>query len=664
MFVVNYGGKQGQAYNLAISDDRVVIRSKDKTDLLEQRPFEITPLSIKARMSLQALDLELRLNMAGVEIWRTKQQQNAQVIRDNVRTVLKAEPCIEFAGRVLVDITSEKPVIYTENFFIKFVDNISTARCLEVLQYYGLTVKRKLEYANNAFYASAPSGTGLAIFDLGQKLLAEPDVELCHPELIRETRKRDFFSQQWHLGPTMINGVSIDAHANVQSAWELSQGEGVTIAVIDDGVDIDHEEFNIDGKIVAPRDVTQRSDNPRPSDGNNHGTACAGVACAAGLHGASGVAPKAALMPIRLVSELGSQAEADAFVWATQNGADVIACSWGPPDGDWYNPNDPLHQQYVPLPDATRLAIDFAAKRGRDGKGCIIVFAAGNGNESVSNDGYASYSQVITVAASNDRGVKSSYSDYGPEVWCCFPSNDTTDALTNGIWTTDRTGHLGYNPGLENRGDPLGNYTNNFGGTSSACPGVAGVIALMLSVNSQLSQAEIREILKNTADKIDQENGRYDASGHSDWYGYGRVNARRAVEQAIALVPVEQASSFHEVKPRLALQDHTTTMVSVPIDVRLPISSITITVDIKHTNIGDLLITLHPPSSLGLEPIVLHDRQGGSQNDLLVSYTHASIPALAALLGKPSHGDWQFEINDNKQRHKGSVRSISIELGH
>ncbi|NIM27448.1 MAG: S8 family serine peptidase, partial [Gammaproteobacteria bacterium] len=121
---------------------------------------------------------------------------------------------------------------------------------------------------------------------------------------------------------------------------------------IDDGVDTEHEEFTGAGKIVAPRDVTRGQGDARPGPGDRHGTPCAGVACANGAHGASGVAPKARLMPIRLVSSLGSQAEADAFVWAADHGADVISCSWGPMDGDWWNPNDPLHDEVVPIPDS------------------------------------------------------------------------------------------------------------------------------------------------------------------------------------------------------------------------------------------------------------------------------------------------------------------------
>ena len=129
--------------------------------------------------------------------------------------------------------------------------------------------------------------------------------------------------------------------------------------------------------------------------------------------GASGVAPRAKLMPIRLASGLGSQQEANAFRWAADNGADVISCSWGPADGRWFDPNDPRHQSVFRLPASTRLAIDYATTNGRGGKGCVILFAAGNGNESVDNDGYASYEGVIAVAACNDRGKRSVYSDFG-----------------------------------------------------------------------------------------------------------------------------------------------------------------------------------------------------------------------------------------------------------
>jgi len=112
----------------------------------------------------------------------------------------------------------------------------------------------------------------------------------------------------------------------------------------------------------------------------------------------------------------------------------VISCSWGLPDGRWWEPSDPVHNQVVLLPDSTRLAIDYAI---RNGKGCVTLFAAGNGNESVDN---ASYEKVIAVAACNNRGARAAYSDYSKAIWCAFPSSNGYPSLTPGILTTDRSG--------------------------------------------------------------------------------------------------------------------------------------------------------------------------------------------------------------------------------
>jgi subtilisin family serine protease len=257
------------------------------------------------------------------------------------------------------------------------------------------------------------------------------------------------------------------------------------------------------------------------------------VACANGKLGASGVAPQARLMPIRNATALGSIEEAKAFAWAADHGADVISCSWGPRDGDPTDSTDPLHKQVTPLPDSTRLAIEHAVQKGRRGKGCVIVWAAGNGNESVDNDHYAANPHVIAVAACNDRGKRSMYSDFGQAVWCCFPSSDKgpPKPLTPGIWTTDRGGQEGYNPHFGG-GDADHKYTDSFGGTSSSCPGVAGVAALMLSMNASLTWQEVKERIKKSCDRIDKKNGEYDGERHSPMYGYGRVNAKKAVKLA------------------------------------------------------------------------------------------------------------------------------------
>ncbi len=251
MVTVRYGGKNGGEYQLAISEEHIVVRTQSHSALMGETPFEVAPVSPEARSILNQFDLQTRFGAAGVEILRAKDLSQGAALRDRARAILNEEPEIEFAGRVLVDPESMEPVIYTENLFVKFDDEEDASVCQEVLQRYGLTIKRQLEYARNAYFVTTPTGTGLEVFDIASRLLNEESVELCHPELVRELRHRRVFPQQWHLNQTTINGAIVDAHANVEAAWELSDGTGTIIAIIDDGVDTDHEEFRTSGKIDA-----------------------------------------------------------------------------------------------------------------------------------------------------------------------------------------------------------------------------------------------------------------------------------------------------------------------------------------------------------------------------------------------------------------------------
>jgi subtilisin family serine protease len=522
MLSCRFGGGSGFRLELEDNEDLVVVRS-----VRRGARHDVSPLSSPSRTAQDRLTPLFGFPEAGVGVY-------ASPVGDapTIAVVLSEDPEVEFAGRGLRD-QFGAPVVYTENVFVKFRDDLTPARCEGLLTEAGLTVKRLLGAAPNAYFAGAPAGVGREVFPLAERLLDSDEVELCHPELVREVSRRQMFPQQWHLGPAVIRGVDVVEHANVVEAWADSRGEGVVVCVIDDGLDVAHTEFGSPGKLVAPRSVSRpRGDDPRPGDGDNHGTACAGVACADGVDKASGVAPGARLMPVRLVSGLGSQDEADAFVWAVDHGADVISCSWGPADGRWWDPTDPTHNQVVPLPDNTRLAIEYAIEHGRGGKGCVITWAAGNGAESVDNDGYASYAKVIAVAACNDLGRQSRYSDHGAALWCSFPSSNGSPSRTPGIWTTDRHGREGYNAGDESLGDAAGDYTNSFGGTSSAAPGVAGVAALILSTNPDLRWDEVKDLLRESADRIDDNATEYDENGHSNRYGYGRVNAAAAVRLA------------------------------------------------------------------------------------------------------------------------------------
>ncbi|MBL8897408.1 MAG: S8 family serine peptidase [Planctomycetes bacterium] len=657
---VHFGRRDEQAFELRLDPELIAVRTRSGRSLSRDSGAVPTPID----RELADGQLVVEYPEANVEVYRVPVGKGRRSL-DERKRALRASPDVRFAGGVLVDDTTREPVLYTENLFVKFVETLDPEECVALLREAGLTVKRTLHYAVNAYFVEAPEGTGQEVFALAEQLLGRAEVEYCHPELVRPRARKAIFAPQWHLQKTTVNGVAIDAHANVAAAHEKSRGTGIVIAVIDDGVDIDHPEFAGTSKIVAPRDATRGTEDPRPkSSRDNHGTACAGVAVANGVLGASGVAPDAKLLPIRLASNLGSQEEADAFAWAVDHGADVISCSWGPADGDWWDPQQPRARAF--LPASTKLAIDYAVTKGRGGKGCVVLFAAGNGNESVDLDGYASYERVIAVGACNDRGRRSVYSDFGKALWCAFPSSDFDwpeqghpAPLSTGIWTTDRRGNAGYNRGTSAGGDLAGHFANNFGGTSSACPGAAGVAALVLAVNPELRWDEVKQLLKRSCDRIDPQGGAYGADGHSTRYGYGRLNARIAVDLA---QPQPQSSLRVSRRFDEPLPDLQTREFSLEVQESEALESLAVELDLKHSYVGDLVITLVPPAASGAAAIVLQSRRGGAQRDLRTTYETSNLPALASLAGKSPRGTWVLRIQDAAALDAGTLTSFGLVL--
>lgn len=656
---VYYGTRNEPSFNLEPSQDLIAVRTHSRRSVLDRGP-------VPDPASAELVDGELVAEFpdAGVEVYRIN--PGARSVDDR-KMALRAADDVRFAGEVLIQPATGMPILYTENLYVRFKPDVDSDDCEQILRDAGLMVKQILDFATNAYFAEAPEGTGQQVFAIAEQLLQRPEVVYCHPELIQPRVRKQIFPQQWHLKATTINGNSVNAHVNVEEAHQITLGNLATIAVIDDGVDINHPEFARAGKIIAPRDVTLQSDDPRPkSAADKHGHACAGVACAAGVDGASGVAPEAKLIPIRLASGLGSIAESNAFKHAADHGADVISCSWGPADGLWYQPNDPTHNHVEPLPASTRDALTYATTQGRGGKGCVVLFAAGNGRESVDNDGYASSPLVIAVAACSDTSRRSVYSDFGKAVWCCFPSSDfgyapfqQPDPLTPGIWTTDRPGTSGYNTGNAASGDLAGNYTNSFGGTSSACPGAAGIAALVISANPSLTVADVRDILKRSCVKIDQQNGQYDASGHSPFYGYGRLDAGAAVR--LAKAKQGRLSVFRKLV-NTPIPDLGRIEESVDVGETAKIDAMIVAVRLQHTYTGDLVVTLVPPTGRGLPEVVLHNRAGGRTKDIDRQYNATTTPGLAAYVGKACNGTWKLRVEDKAAADSGTLVQFELQL--
>ena len=208
-------------------------------------------------------------------------------------------------------------------------------------------------------------------------------------------------------------------------------------------------------------------------------------------------------------------------------------------------------------------------------------------------------------------------------------------------------------------------FTSDFGGTSSATPTVAGVAALVLSRNPALSAAEVKTLLERTADKTGfdfvsetpvNESGQFD-DGFSLWFGHGKVNAHKAV---LAALPAESSRTVRGTNSvPLAIPDRDSA-VSNTIEFTDPgnIVNLRVTIDIRHTYIGNLRVELVSPAG---RSVTLHNHDGGSSDDLRKTYSTATIPALKAFLGTPLAGRWQLRVTDSWALDTGTLTSWRLD---
>ncbi|UCD29362.1 MAG: S8 family serine peptidase, partial [Planctomycetota bacterium] len=310
------------------------------------------------------------------------------------------------------------------------------------------------------------------------------------------------FAEQWHLDNTGQMSGTPDADINAPEAWEITTGDpNIIVAVLDTGVDTKHPDLV--NNLVPGYDFYD--DDPSPAPTNNfHGTACAGLVAAQGNNGIgiTGVTWNCKIMPIRTSTGTYTTADvaAKAFRWAANNGADVITCSFGSTD--------------EPILNSAIVDVTKPGGIGRNGKGCVVLAAAGNGNGPL--DYPARHPDVIAVGATNNKDQRWSYSNYGPELDIVAPGGGLPkDGFP--VWTTDITGSAGYRQG---------DYTP-FGGTSSACPVAAGMTALILSIEPELTHDEVHHFLKCSAKDLGD-------PGRDDYYGWGRIDARAALDMVLA----------------------------------------------------------------------------------------------------------------------------------
>lgn len=436
---------------------------------------------------------------------------------------------IETGTHVYVAEGDSRPLVPTGEIYIIFEPQTDEEEQLLVLDEFKLElVERRGEeriIAKVTKNSPNPIKAAEALQKVSLVSHAEPDVDTYLDEYVRLPAD-GLLKHQWSFdNPGKVVDLNYPmktgADAKVIDAWNRLGNLGssnIKIAVIDNGFDYTHPDLK--DKIHKPFNVWTGRQEMKEDRNFTHGTPCASIAIAA-ANGAGmvGVAPKAKFMPLQGTSYSLRATEA-MFDYCIDNGADVISCSWGTTDARY---------SLSPLKED---ALKKAATKGRNGKGCVVLFAAGNEGKDYVNF-YGAHPDMICVGASDSKDRYSNYSNRGRELTVVAPSNgDWPVIAARSHWDLGTTirgeGQFRWWADGKSRGDRY----KHFGGTSAATPLVAGICGLMLSANPNLTAKEVKSILQSTADKIGSPLD-YDSRGHSLKYGYGRVNADKAVAEAL-----------------------------------------------------------------------------------------------------------------------------------
>lgn len=384
------------------------------------------------------------------------------------------------------------------------------------------TIGNSLEVAN-AFYETGLFASSSPNFISIRDEEATPTTQTIVNGPVNGCVNDQYFGQQWNLdntGQLVSNNPNIlatpDIDINACEAWNISTGDSnITIAVLDSGVQLNHPDLTN----MHPLNYNTPSD---PSLLWPHGTACAGIIGATqnNFTGLSGVSPDCQIMSLN-ISFTDADDIADAVNFAWQNGADILNNSW---------------KVFMSLTeqDIINDAYNNALTLGRNGKGCVVVFTSGNNDELITEYPANSNEDFLVVGAMSPCGERKSPTS------CDLDNLNTTygssygdelDIMAPGVFipTTDITGGNGWNT------DSNGDYMD-FKDTSAAAPHVSAVAGLILSVNPNLTNIEVNNIIESTAQKVNEDTlytyeihpGR-DFGTWNNEMGYGLVDAHAAV---------------------------------------------------------------------------------------------------------------------------------------
>jgi len=468
------------------------------------------------------------------------------------------------------------PSLVSDDLIVQFKPEMSPDAVEAFLKKNELAVAKKEPLAKNKFILRAKSASAPDSLQLAKRLQESGAVVFAQPNFWRmytrnETIPTDpLFAAQWHLKNTGQSGGTATADSRATFAWDFTMGSStVVIAIADDTFDIAHEDlaanlYTNPGEIagngidddgngfiddVHGWNFLDNNNNVLPvGAGDNHGTAVTGVAVARAnnAHGGTGSCPNCQFVPLVVFNNcdlLGDCVASDAafaaaITYAGAMHAKIMNNSWGGPPG------------------SVAAAAIISAINTTSGQGTLVLFAGGNSGSSAycNANNLPALNNVFAISSSTNLDRKVPTHAFGncigllaPTRWGFSESAPTSGTLA--ITTTDRTGNDGYNNtdiecigGLTEGADR--NYTSCFSGTSSATPLSSGVAGLILSVDPGLTRWQVRHLMQDTADKIEDSLGAYaDNVGFSSpvsgiaTHSWGRINAFEAVRIA---APVAQ----------------------------------------------------------------------------------------------------------------------------
>ncbi|XP_075956060.1 proprotein convertase subtilisin/kexin type 7 [Anarhichas minor] len=492
-----------------------------------------------------------------------------------------------------------------------------------------------------------------SVFGIWSKSARPGDVLAAHPHVLWHSQERVLsrskrsmafndpnYPKQWHLNNHLNKGMDI----NVTGVWERNiTGRGVTVVVVDDGVEHTHKDIQPNYSPEGSYDLNSNDPDPMPhpdvhSD-NHHGTRCAGEIAAAPNNSfcAVGVAYGSKVAGIRVLDGLLTDSlEAIAFNKHYQVN-DIYSCSWGP-DDDGHTVDGPH-----PLGKA---ALQHGVIAGRQGFGSIFVVASGNGgqyNDDCNYDGYANSIYTITIGAVDEQGRMPFYAEECASMLAVTFSSGGSQlrSIVTSDWSMQRgTG-----------------CTEGHTGTSAAAPLAAGMVALMLQVRPCLSWRDVQHIITFTATECDSSaDWRVNGAGfhHSHQHGFGVLNAWRLVNAAkvwesVPFLVSYQSSVIKEEAPIPNYPDELvrTWKVSAA-DLRHSgmetLEHVAVTVTINHPCRGSVEIVLVCPS--GMASIIGARRAIDRDPSGYQDWTFSTVRCW----GERAEGQYTLKISDHKER--------------